>query len=178
MPDPFESVGRLNTQLYPLNNLPLHPADEERLKRLKDIQPQLSECARIGQRQLSWAPWVSGLSKSKGSFLDRHNFELSHEHIFFESSGDNVGWSNKGIFSENSCEFEYKMDATCYDGALMRQALASVGVAPAGFAPSIIARAATRLGVNKLYGFLRNNCQDFVSRTLAQYKKLAGSASN
>jgi hypothetical protein len=176
MPDPFELVGRLNTQPYLLDNLPIHRADEEQLKRLKHRQPPLSECARIGQRQLSWAPWVPGVSKSKGSLLDRHNFELSHEHVFFESSGDNVGWSNNGIFSEQMCQFEYKMDPTCYDGSLMRAALASMSVAPAGFAPSKLARITGLFGFNRLYDFLRNNCQDFVSRALAQYQKLSGSS--
>lgn len=168
MADPIGIVGNLNTS----DPMPLS-ADEEQLRRLKAQQPPLSECARIGQRELSWAPWVPGLSKAQGSYLDKHNYELSHEHIFFESSGDNVGWGEHGVFSENMCQFEYKMDPTCYDGALMRKALSSVMLAPDGFAPSFVARMAGLLGFNKLYGFIRNNCQDFVSRVLGRYSKLS-----
>lgn len=172
MSDPLSTIGPNSSAQIPLEFLAPSTPEKSQLKQFKENQPPLSECARIGQRQLSWLPWVYGLSQSRGSFLDRHNFEASHQHIFFDSSGDNIGWSNKGIFSENSCEFEYKMDPTCYDGALMRQALGSIEVTPTGFAPSLAARIAEKFGVNRLYGFLRNNCQDFVSRALAQYKNL------
>ena len=90
-------------------------------------QPPYCECARFGKRPLSWFTWVPGMSDSKdNSFIERNNLELSHEHLFFDQSGDNIGFGPKGYFSENDGNYKYKYEKECFDGALMRKALLKV----------------------------------------------------
>lgn len=132
--------------------------------------PQLmSECARTGYGSL-----IMGLSdeKSTGNYFDRTNTQAYHEQIFFDATGENIGFfpnkEGKGFFgrlyasiaSEGSVEskpgsyFEgYAYDSKCYDGSTMRKALSQV--------------------VEDLRYNLRTfNCQDFVSMVLGKYETL------
>ena len=136
--------------------------------------PQLmSECARTGSGRLSS---LVPEQKQTGNYFDQSNLQGYHEHIFFDATGENVGFfpnkEGKGFFgriyasvaSEGSVQskpgtyFEgYSYDATCYDGATMRKALSQV--------------------VEDLRYNLRSfNCQDFVSMVLGKYKNLRPSS--
>ena len=52
---------------------------------------------RFGKRKLEGLPWLEGLSDSAGGVLDKMNFELSHEHGFYEDgTGENIGLGRDG----------------------------------------------------------------------------------
>ena len=160
-------------QSYDYKISPEASSDERMLRGFQEKAPPFCECARIGKRELSWAQWIPWISDApKGSLLDRHNIEFSHQHIFFEGSEENVGWGDHGIFSEVSSTYPYKMETECYDGAIIREALAITKTTPTNFNPSIAAKVSSLFKVNSLYGFLRNNCQDFVARVMQNYQFL------
>jgi len=116
--------------------------------------PQYCECARIGKRSLSWAPWLGGLSRgTDGSLLNRRNLEVAHEHLYFEQSKDNIGFGPHGLFDENVQTEPYRWDERCYDGTSMRETLRTIGEVGA-------------------YNFLKNNCQDFMARVKERYDRL------
>lgn len=119
----------------------------------EDQAPQMSECAYFGRRALSWLRWIPGLSQN--SYLDSANKEVSHEHIIFPSTGQNIGFGPHGLFAEDVASHGYKIDPTCYDGQTMRRAIAATDK------PSF-------------YGFVVNNCQSYVERVLSSYQKLLG----
>ena len=130
---------------------------ESFLESFPEKEPELCECARFGRRALSWATWIEGFSSGgDGSYLDQHNLEFSHEHLFFDESGDNAGYGPHGIFVEKPSDWEYRMEDQCYNGSVMRRALAS-------------------LGELKPYNFILNNCQDFATRVRDAYQGLIGS---
>lgn len=116
--------------------------------------PALCECARIGKRPLSWAPWLGAFSYgSKGGMLDRNNLEFSHEHILFEGTGENIGFGPHGRFTEDTSSYRYRWDEHCYSGATLRAALSSVSTP-------------------EPYNFFINNCQDFISKVKDRYQEL------
>ncbi len=118
----------------------------------------LCECARFGKRALSWAFWIPGFSGSKSNgTLDRRNLEFSHEHIKFDASGDNIGFGQHGLFQEDLSHYSYEWQAECYDGSLVRKAIA-------------------RMGLQKPYNFITNNCQDFAASVRGVYQRIFGSA--
>ena len=127
--------------------------NKEVIVALNEYEPPYCECVNTGKRSLSWAPWVPGVSSLNSSPLDKENLELSHEHLIWEQSGANVGFGPDGLFGEDFEYKRYRMGSTCYDGSKMRKALYSVDV-------------------SQSYNFLRNNCQDFISRALAAYHSL------
>lgn len=115
-------------------------------------EPPLCECAAVGRRPLSWAPWIPGWSGSPNSSFDRANLEFSHQHIFWESSGHNVGFGPSGLFGEEREEFHYRTAPLCLDGSRLRRAIADIGtVGP--------------------YHLLWNNCQHFVARAMEEYRR-------
>jgi hypothetical protein len=138
-----QPVYQSNPQTSPTPGEPPPPQD-----------PQYCECAKIGKRSLSWAPWLGILSKNDGSYLDRHNLEIAHEHIFFEQSKDNVGFSPQGLFQEDVESQNYRFDERCYDGTAMRETLRRIGDAGP-------------------YNFFKNNCQDFMARVKETYSRLS-----
>ena len=109
-------------------------------------------CARVGKRPLSWAVWLGKLSDSKGSLLDRWDLEFSHEHIFFDDSGSNFGFSPYGLFQERS-KHGYIFEHRCYSATKVREALRQLSDASIGS-----------------YNFLLNNCQDFISKVMDKYR--------
>jgi len=102
--------------------------DEDRhLKSLGLKAQNQCECATTGKRSLSWLFWIPFISGgSKNSLLDRNNLELSHEHIFFSGSGDNIGWGEKGFFSEAEGTLGYQMNHECYNGSTIRKVISSM----------------------------------------------------
>jgi hypothetical protein len=123
-------------------------------------QPQLCECARIGKRSLSWAPWLGLLSgSSQGGMLDRNNIEFSHEHILFEGTGENIGFGPNGLFTEDISRYRYRWEDHCYSGDTVRAALSSIAV-------------------SKKYNFFLNNCQDFISKVRDRYQELSSHLKN
>jgi len=117
---------------------------------VKDAPP-MSECARVARRPLSWLGWIPGLSSNP--LLDLLNKEVSHQHIIFDSSGDNIGYGPRGMFSEDVTRWPYRYEETCYDGSLMRRAIAWTDP------PS-------------WYLGLLSNCQSYVQRVLDRYVDL------
>ena len=115
--------------------------------------PPACECARIARRPLQIVPWINGVSENK--FADRLNLELSHQHILFQLSGDNIGFGPKGLFSEETAEKGYRLGTECLDGEKLRQAVAEVPTPGK-------------------YGFFTNNCQVYVERVLQAYRRLVG----
>ena len=113
--------------------------------------PPMSECARVARRPLSWLGWIPGLSSNP--LLDLLNKEVSHQHIIFESSGDNIGYGPRGMFSEDVTRWPYRYEKTCYDGNFMRQAIACTDP------PS-------------WYLGLLSNCQSYIQRVLDRYSDL------
>lgn len=134
------------------------PRGEERLEDLPKnglalVRPPYCECARIAKRPLAWGLWLSELSDSEdGSFLDRNNLELSHEHLFFEQSGHNIGFGPKGLFSEEKTAFSYREGKECYNGELMRQVL-------------------ERIPLPHFYSLIGNNCQRFIEKVREAYHR-------
>ncbi|MCB0321121.1 MAG: hypothetical protein KDD60_09355 [Bdellovibrionales bacterium] len=125
------------------------------LSEIEKHEPEFCECARIGKRSLSWAPWVPGVSSNPGSAADRNNLEFAHEHVYFEGSGHNVGYGPKGLFGEDVPSKGYRFEDTCYDGSLMRRALGRI----------------SSIGD---YSFFFNNCQDFANKVRESYRELIG----
>jgi hypothetical protein len=121
------------------------------LKSFETEAPNYSECAFTGKSALSWAPWIPFLS---GGFnyspLNLLNLELSHEHIFFEQSKENIGWGHDGFFTEAKQDEGYKLDKHCYDGSIIRKILGLVET-------------------NREYKPFTNNCQMFVSKIRSRY---------
>jgi hypothetical protein len=139
-----------------LDNSELHPVCDANyfLKSFELNAPPRSDCAYIGKRALSWATWLPGISGAKkSSFLDRNNLEFSHQHIFIGDKSDNIGWGEKGLFSESSEKYRYYFDSTCYNGQAMRRAISSI---------QNLAR----------YNPFTNNCQKFIESVLNRYKIL------
>jgi len=114
------------------------------------------ECAYIVKRPLSWAVWVPRLSNTpNGSLMDRLNKELSHEHFYFNQSGDNLGFGVKGLFSEDISKHQYYVDSPCLDGNTLRAAIRTTKE------PS-------------WYGGFFRNCQTYVARVMKRYEELSG----
>lgn len=108
------------------------------------------QCAYIGKRSLSWAPWIPWVSQNR--ILAPFNKELSHEHIFLGNNSDNIGFGESGLFNETS-KSGYRMNPTCFDSEAMRQAVLEQDE------PSY-------------YGFIISNCQTYVERVLDTYRKI------
>jgi hypothetical protein len=113
--------------------------------------PLFCECARIGRRALSWLTWIPGLSANP--VLDTLNAEVAHEHISFEWSKDDVGYGPEGLFREKADSGDYRFEPECYDGELMRQAIAEAEPP-------------------RPYLFFFNNCQSYIDRVLQRYRAL------
>ena len=84
--------------------------------------PNYSECAYIGRRPLKSLSFLPSTPYNR--VLDRANLELAHQHIIFANSGDNIGLSHKGLFSEDVRNKKYSLEPTCFEGAVMRRAIA------------------------------------------------------
>lgn len=113
--------------------------------------------AHFGKRPLSGAPWLGPASDNPGSLDDKHNTEISHEHLFFDDgTGDNVGFGPDGRFSEdNPKNMGYRHQEIYYDDDLMRKALDNV-----------------EDGEYSLLGRNKNNCQDWADRVREEYERI------
>lgn len=130
------------------------PSNDVIRQRFVTEEPPLCECARIGSRPLAGREWNETLSDNR--VLDVLNKELSHEHIMFEASGDNIGFgAGAQLYSEDVSSHDYRWDPTCYDGSTMRKAIALTEP------PS-------------KYWILGQNCQVYVERVLNTYNALMG----
>ena len=119
---------------------------------------------QFGERPLEGMPQgsqtvVDFISPIGGLIQRGTNSKLVHEHGFFEDgSGDNIGFSPDGRFSENPKGKGYRMDGKHYNDALMREALKNVydgdyNLLGKGAGP-------------------KNNCQDWADRLRAEYDRL------
>lgn len=120
---------------------------------LAERAPPLCECARAVKRPLSWGVWLPGISGWRDMPLDRWNKELSHEHLVFPASGDSIGFGPQGLFTETYAEARYVHLSECFDGSLMREAIAATP--PPG-----------------RYSIFTNNCQHFVAAVRRTYRAL------
>ena len=110
---------------------------------------------RFGKRPLdflhdSWH-WIG----TDGSTADKGNYELKHEHGFYEDgSDDNVGLFKDGIQRDQDIS-KYKLDETHFDDKRMRQAEKSLDP-----------------GKYKLIkgGGKSNNCQDYADALRERYR--------
>lgn len=96
------------------------------LDTLSQSEPPYCECAHFAKRPLSWFAWIPGISSSEGSALDSHNLELSHEHLFWDQSGSNIGFGPHGLFGESKIRYRYRDEGECFNGSVMRQALTAI----------------------------------------------------
>ena len=120
--------------------------------------PNYSECAYIGRRPLTSLSFLSSIPYNQA--LDRNNLELVHQHIIFANSGDNIGWSHKGLFSEDVRNKKYSLEPTCFEGATMRRAISLIDIDG-------------KFDDRRWYHLLRNNCQDFISRIQETFTKIS-----
>lgn len=125
------------------------------LSEIASEQVNMSACAWIGKRPLSALPWLGALSSSPNSILDRLNIELSHQHIWFDDSGSNIGYSPDGLFSEDIGSKNYETDGVCYDPSKLRAVFGAI----------------SSKGISS-YNWITSNCQGFVSRVLSAYNSL------
>lgn len=125
--------------------------EENRRNALEFNEPPYCECARTGDRPLSWLTRLPFFSDN--SVLDYFNKEVGHEHIQFTASGDNIGFGPHGLFSEDVTSYDYNWAPECYDGSTMRKAIAETEP-------------------REPYLFAWNNCQSYVEDVLKTYEKL------
>jgi RHS repeat-associated protein len=87
------------------------------------------------------------------------NQVVGHQHIWFDD-GENVGFGPDGRFSEPpEKRRKYRRCQTRYDDDLLRLAIENISANEDGE-----------------YDFFTNNCQEWVDRVLAEYKRLEGGA--
>jgi hypothetical protein len=151
-------------------NDPINP-DFRNQSKIQDIvsrRPLMSECAKIGREQLTSA--TSALTE-QNTFWDNNNLQNVHEHIFFPSTEQNIGFfpnkegnflsrlwdkiSSRGSLESKQPEqlVNYTYDETCYDGQAMRSAISQVTETPD-------------------YNLFKFNCQDFVSMVKEKYNNI------
>lgn len=94
-----------------------------------------------------------------GDNMDFLNIEVVHENIWYDDK-DNVGFFDNGVRADKKLKSEYKCDKKIYDDDKMKEAVAR-------------AKASGRYEA-KDYGLIVNNCQDFVTRVLFEYRRLGG----
>lgn len=92
-----------------------------------------------------------------------------HAHIFFDD-GTNIGYGgDSGLFSEPKTN-DYTCNKEKYDDDIMKKAVETVKNEPDNL---LFPKGSKQYG-NDNYGFIVNNCQDFVSDVLDEYKKIEG----
>ena len=108
---------------------------------------------RFGKKGL----WILPGIGTDGSTADNGNYELKHEHGFYEDgTGDNVGLFKDGLEYKEDIN-DYQLDDTHFDDARMRKAQDSLDP-----------------GTYKLckMGGKSNNCQDYADRLHERYRFL------
>ena len=108
---------------------------------------------RFGKKGL----WILPGIGTDGSTADKGNYELKHEHGFYEDgTGDNVGLFKGGLQDEEDIK-DYQLDDTHFDDDRMRKAQESLDP-----------------GEYKLckMGGKSNNCQDYADRLRERYRFL------
>ncbi|WP_422393763.1 RHS repeat domain-containing protein [Pseudodesulfovibrio cashew] len=111
----------------------------------------------FGKRPLGFLPdswhWIG----TDGSTADKGNYELKHEHGFYEDgTGDNIGLGNDKMLKNEEIS-KYKLEETHFDDTLMREAQSSLDP-----------------GDYKLFkmGGQSNNCQDYADKLRERYRFL------
>jgi hypothetical protein len=111
----------------------------------------------FGKRPLDFLPESWHGIGTDGSTADKGNYELKHEHGFYEDgTGDNVGLFDNYIKRDEDAS-KYKLDETHFDDKRMRQAEKSLDP-----------------GDYKLckWGGKSNNCQDYADGLRERYRFL------
>lgn len=121
--------------------------------------PLQCECAFEARRPLAKQGWVDGLSRN--SYLSVPNLELSHQHIIWESTRDNIGFGpGKGwrypfgrLFSEKVDNYDYRYEKDCLNGGKMRDAVLDT--------PKL-----------SFYSVFVSNCQGWAAKVKERYNEL------
>ncbi len=91
---------------------------------------------------------------------------IFHAHIFFDD-GTNIGYGgDSGLFSEPKTN-DYTCNKEKYNDEIMKKAVEIVKNEPDNL---LLPKGSKQYGSDN-YGFIVNNCQDFVSDVLDEYKK-------
>lgn len=118
-------------------------------------QPNYCECAYVVKRPISNFPWLKGVSSNQT--LNKFNLELSHEHIIFSESKENIGFGAKGYFSDQE-NIKYREQSKCYNAKIIRRALRE-------FFEN------KKLIKKEVYNIFKNNCQHFIENILKYSKR-------
>lgn len=103
---------------------------------------------------------LEGLDRMvNGQPLDLLNLEVSHQNIFYDDGG-NIGFFKDGVRSDKHNKSEYTCKDKHYDDNIMKKAVEK-------------AKSSGRFN-GKSYGFISNNCQDFLSNVLYHYQQMGG----
>jgi hypothetical protein len=140
---------------------------------VSDISDNAYSGLRIGQnaaennayfanRAMEGSSWSDDFSDNK--ILDKWNLEYSHEQIFMDDTGENIGYFGDGLFSggEIRSDKDYLLSTYAktgddnYDDNIMRQAIKNVD---------------TTQYLEK-YNVITNNCQDYADSVRTEYYKI------
>lgn len=103
---------------------------------------------------------LEGLDRMvNGQPLDLLNLELSHQNIFYDDGG-NIGFFKDGVRPDKHNKSDYTCKDKHYDDNIMKKAVEK-------------AKSSGRYN-GKSYGFISNNCQDFLSNVLYHYQQMGG----
>lgn len=109
-------------------------------------EPNICECAYFVKRPISVLPWVRGVSSN--DTLDKINLELSHQHIVFSDTKQNIGFGPAGYFSDSDNKVYFEQ-SKCYDASLVRDSIRKF------FESKYVIKKHT-------YNLFKNNCQHFI----------------
>lgn len=104
-------------------------------------------------------PDFDGVGTFVEEYMNQKNMQLMHEHLFFQDGKEpsNIGFSDNGMFSENSFD-SYTMTSGGYNDCIMRKALNRVSVPMYSL-------------IGGLFGG-KYNCQDFAQDLRDEYSRL------
>jgi hypothetical protein len=136
-----------------------------------------SNCARVIWKKLSWMPWSPRWSKDvAGGFLDRYNLELAHQHLVFESTGENIGYAPRAIVARGEKRFSDYLYGTLYsypNNSYRNPRSFEVRASSGCYDEKIMKKAVKKTAAPRYYFLVGSNCQKYIDAVLKNYKKIA-----